>query len=62
MEETKTTIAIDIAEYKELLMIKGRYEELKERQSVTPILYRENSDKKDIYDINKITCKYGGAY
>lgn len=38
MEETKKTITIDMEEYKELLMIKGRYEELKERH-MTPILH-----------------------
>ena len=57
MEETKTTIAIDMEEYKELLIIKGRYEELKERQTMTPILYRGNSENKEVYDINKVTCK-----
>ena len=60
IEEAKRTIAIDLEEYKELLMIKGRYEELKERQSITPILYRGNSDTKETYDLNKVTCKLGG--
>lgn len=57
MEEKKITIAIDMEEYKELLIIKGRYEELKERQAITPILYRGNSENKETYDINKVTCK-----
>ena len=56
-KETKKTIAIDMEEYKELLMIKGRYEELKERQSITPILYRGNSENKEVYDVNKVTCR-----
>ena len=55
IEENKKTIAIDIEEYKELLMIKGRYEEQKERQSITPILYRGNSENKEVYELNKVT-------
>lgn len=56
MEETKKAIAVDLEEYKELLIIKGKYEELKERH-MTPIIYRGNSENKEIYDINKVTCK-----
>ena len=60
MEETRTTIAIDMEEYKELLIIKGRYEELKERH-MTPIpIYRGNDKEDPLYDYNKITCKLAG--
>lgn len=62
MEETKTTITIDIEEYKELLIIKGRYEELKERH-IAPIAlptYRGNDKEEILHDYNKITCKLAG--
>lgn len=39
------TITISMEEYKELLMIKGRYEELK-KQPVKLILYREPTTVK----------------
>ena len=55
IEEAKKTIAIDIEEYKELLMIKGRYEELKERQSITPMLYRTSGENKEICEPYKVT-------
>lgn len=42
--EDKITISME--EYKELLMIKGRYEELKE-QPAKPILYREPTTIKE---------------
>lgn len=56
-EETKKTIVIDLEEYKELLMIKGRYEELKERSLYIPTVYRDNNENKQIYDYDKVTCK-----
>lgn len=50
-----TTIAIDMEEYKELLMIKGRYEELKERQLITTAPINRES-----YDFNKNITLCGG--
>ena len=44
MEQKNITISME--EYKELLMIKGKYEELKS-QSVKPILYREPETIKE---------------
>lgn len=42
MEDREKTITISMEEYKELLIIKGRYEELKERYINTqPIIMRE---------------------
>lgn len=56
MEENKITINME--EYKELLIIKGRYEELKERQLIhIPPLYKDNNENKQIYDYDKVTCK-----
>ena len=55
MEENKITINME--EYKELLIIKGRYEELKERQSICiPTVYKDNNENKQVYDFGEITC------
>lgn len=53
-------ITIPMEEYKELLIIKGKYEELKSQQvKPTPILFREPKITKD-YELPKepykITC------
>lgn len=40
-------------EYKELLMIKGKYEELKSNQITSPIIYREPTLTRTIYDGEK---------
>lgn len=45
-DKPQGTILITMEEYKELLMIKGRYEELKE-QPAKPILYREPTTIKE---------------
>lgn len=47
MEQKEITISME--EYKELLMIKGRYEELK-NQPAKPILYREPVTIKEYGD------------
>lgn len=47
MEQKEITISME--EYKELLMIKGKYEELK-NQPVKPILYREPVTIKEYGD------------
>lgn len=52
MEETKKTIAIDMEEYKELLIIKGKYEELKSNS------WLYNRTEKD-YDLSKLTSEVG---
>lgn len=54
MEENKITINME--EYKELLIIKGRYEELKERALYIPATYKDNNENKQVYDFGKITC------
>ncbi len=42
MNEKLETIKITMEEYKELLIIKGRYEELKDKQvQAQPIIWRE---------------------
>lgn len=51
-------ITISMEEYKELLIIKGKYEELKSQQ-VKPILVREPKITKDyelLKEPYKITC------
>lgn len=70
MEEKNITISME--EYKELLIIKGKYQELKSQQ-IKPILYREtepiikeygNNPLREIFTTDplpekpyKITCK-----
>lgn len=55
----KETITITIEEYKELLMIKGKYEELKElsipKIYPTTITYNGQTDK-DLKPPYKVTC------
>lgn len=54
----KDKITITLEEYKELLIIKGKYEELKSREGswTKPIItYRDCSDKPDIDQNPKIT-------
>lgn len=52
IEEAKRTIAIDMEEYKDLLIIKGKYEELKSNSW----LYQ---CKERNYDLSKITSEVG---
>lgn len=56
------TITITLEEYKELLMIKGRYEELKEtcmpRIYPTTITYNGQTDK-DLKPPYTVTCSEG---
>ncbi len=42
-------ITISMEEYKELLMIKGKYEELKSNQITNPIIWREPTLTRTIY-------------
>ena len=62
MEDFKTmpeTITITIKEYKELLIIKGKYEELKE-QKIPRLVYdgfKENGKTILPYEDMKITCE-----
>lgn len=52
-------------EYKELLIIKGKYEELKSNQMTQPIIYREPTLTRTLYGSGesipeapyKITCE-----
>ena len=58
MENKEITIPME--EYKELLMIKGKYEELKSQQllKVNTPLIRDSSDKnKNFEPPYKITCE-----
>ena len=68
METVKETIAISMEEYKELIMIKGKYEELKSlfpypihTYPKTNITYRDFKDpwknEKDLTPPYKITCE-----
>lgn len=57
MEEE--TIVITLEEYKELLMIKGKYEELKSLYTPTfnpKIIYRKFEDDKELNPPYKIIC------
>ena len=57
MKEEKITITLE--EYKELLMIKGKYEELKSLYtptSNTKITYRNFEDDKELKPPYKVTC------
>ena len=53
------TITITLEEYKELLMIKGKYEELKSLYTPTfntKIIYRGFEDEKELKPPYKVTC------
>lgn len=53
------TILITLEEYKELLIIKGKYEELKSLYNHnfnTKIIYRNFEDDKELKPPYKITC------
>ena len=53
------TITITLEEYKELLMIKGKYEELKSLYSPTfnkKITYHNFEDGKELKPPYKVTC------
>ena len=56
------TITISLEEYKELLMIKGKYEELKSKQSnqglPNTILLKETKEELPKYPY-KLTCEGG---
>lgn len=62
MSDTET-ITITLKEYKELLIIKGKYEELKERQQITYVPWRTNITYKNTDELfekevkpYKVTC------
>ena len=61
MSDTET-ITITLKEYKELLIIKGKYEELKERQQITYVPWRTNItyNTDDLFEKEvkpyKVTC------
>ena len=60
METVKETITISMEEYKELLIIKGKYEELKllyQPYSKTTITYRDFNNEKKLTPPYKITCE-----
>lgn len=64
METVKETITISMEEYKELIMIKGKYEELKSLYQYpihvypkTNITYRDFNNEKDLIPPYKITCE-----
>lgn len=55
MDKDEKTITIALEEYKELLMIKGRYEELKERQGMLAApIYRDSNNSQKDYDLNRV--------
>ena len=57
-------ITISMEEYKELLIIKGKYQELKEQQQIPPIIWHEPTLTRTTYGSGesipespyKITC------
>lgn len=54
------TITITLEEYKELLIIKGKYEELKllyQPYPKTTITYRDFNNEKNLTPPYKITCE-----
>lgn len=65
-EKIKSTIEIPFEEYKELLIIKGRYEELKSQQNIpwtvvnprgTTITYTNTKEQdKELTPPYKVTC------
>lgn len=61
METIKETITIPMEEYKELLIIKGKYEELKSIYSPDPksniIIRSPWENKEDLTPPYKVTCK-----
>ena len=60
METVKETITISMEEYKELLIIKGKYEELKllyQSYPKTTITYRDFNNEKKLTPPYKITCE-----
>ena len=62
IKQTSLTIEIPFEEYKELLIIKGRYEELKSQQNIpwtanprgTTITYKNTKEQRTFDDINKL--------
>ena len=59
----EATITITMEEYKELLIIKGKYEELKESQQITYVPWRTNityTNTDDFFEKEvkpyKVTC------
>lgn len=66
VKQTPLTIEIPFEEYKELLIIKGRYEELKSQQNIpwtvkpngTTITYRDENGREIKWpeDPYKVTC------
>ena len=57
MKDNKITI--DLEEYKELLIIKGRYEELIKKTFIPTITYIDGKPIPKEYDTYKITCNVG---
>lgn len=51
MEEKNITISME--EYKELLIIKGKYEEVKSQQITRPILYNEPTLTRSYQELPK---------
>lgn len=66
MSDEEITVTITMKEYKELLITKGRYEELKEgkkdkKEEKKEIVFRDvktafDDDKKDLIPPYKVTC------
>ena len=65
MMKEEQRIVISMEEYKELLMIKGKYEELKSQQIINPIKWNEPTLTRTLYgsgeplpeNLNKVYCK-----
>ncbi len=65
METVKETITISMEEYKELLIIKGKYEELKllyQPYPKTTITYRDFNNEKELTPPYKVTCQDGSFH
>ena len=65
MKLVKDTITISMEEYKELLMIKGKYEELRSLYYSYPkstITYRDFNNEKELTPPYKVTCQDGSFH
>ena len=56
MNKEERLIQIPLEEYKELLVIKGRYEELIKKSFIPTITYIDGKPIPKEYDTYKITC------
>lgn len=59
MNKEERLIQIPLEEYKELLIIKGRYKELIKKSFIPTITYIDGEPIPKEYDTYKITCNVG---